>query len=98
MTDRPFPQFEDEIFTGTVREAAGKLVQAIVAWDAVAQAERPHVVLICDPEVKALRAVGPYENAYLANEAAVELDADLNDPANNDGAHIYVSVIPLEPS
>lgn len=91
MTDKPFPQFGDDSF-----ESPRTLIQSIIAWDEAGGAERPHIVLVYDPEVKQHISYGPYDTGYLANDAAVKLEAELNNPKNNDSAPITVTVVPLE--
>jgi hypothetical protein len=88
---KPFPQFDTDSF-----ESPQALVYSIMAWTAKHDAERPHAVLIHDTETGHRYIIGPYGNAYLANDEAVRLTEELNDPKNNDGAPIEISVLEIQ--
>jgi hypothetical protein len=91
MTRKPFPQFGDDSF-----ESPRSLIHSIMAWTAAGDAERPHAVLIHDTETHSRYIIGPFDNAYLANEEAVRLTEELNDPKNNDGKPIVLSVLEIQ--
>lgn len=87
---KPFPQFEDDVF-----ESPRTFVGAIRAWDAIHEADRPHIVLVYDPETDSYSAHGPYATGYLANERVVADEAELNSEQNNDGPKFVIRVVPF---
>lgn len=85
-----FPQFGPDSFT-----SPGALVQSIIAYTEIQDADRPHVVIVYDPQTQHMEAFGPYPTAYVALEQAEKDRASLNDPKNNDGEPVHVGICPF---
>jgi len=91
VTKKPFPQLGDDSF-----ESPRTFIHSLMAWTEAGDAERPHALLLHDTETNGRYIIGPYENAYLANEAAVQLTEELNSPENNDGKPIEINVLEIQ--
>lgn len=80
-----------------LRQDVGELLADLHTIAFAEENSRPQLVVCYDPETKSFTAYGPYDDPESALVAAATMDAEFNQPKNNDGVPVLYGVAPLMP-